>query len=419
MEHKHGISHGTLAGFLKNRATIEASIATGTNLDWKSTKLSRYPEIDAVLLEWFRSLKSIAPEESVTGPFLLEKSKCIAEKLQKRNVSGYLEPVFLDLNWVERWKKRHNISSHQISGESQSADHTAANTWQSTQLKLIREEFQNKDIFNADETGLFWKMTPDRTLSFRGDSCKGGKRSKERVTVLVAASALGEKLPLLVIGKSKRPHCFRGVLNLPVEYDANQRAWMTSEKFEKWLMKVNNSMRVEGRKIAMILDNFSGHPNLTLSHVKLFFLPPNTTSMSQPMDAGIIKNLKHHYRRFLIRKRLLAVDFEKEFKLDLLQALDWLKMSWDYVTPTTIKHCFQHVGFKDVPVTEDTLASTHQFGLWSTADEAGLVSDGLTFDDFVAWMMAWQLDLAQRVSKLTISLISCTLKSWLMMMQIL
>ena len=131
-------------------------------------------------------------------------------------------------------------------------------------------------------------MTPDRTLSFRGDSCKGGKRSKERVTVLVAASALGEKLPLLVIGKSKRPHCFRGVLNLPVEYDANQRAWMTSEKFEKWLMKVNNSMRVEGRKIAMILENFSGHPNLTLSRVKLFFLPPNTTSMTQPMDAGII-----------------------------------------------------------------------------------------------------------------------------------
>ena len=169
-------------------------------------------------------------------------------------------------------------------------------------------------------------MTPDRTLYFRGDSCKGGKRSKERVTVLVAASALWEKLPLLVIGKSKRAHFFRGVLNLPVEYDANQRAWMTSEKFEKWLMKVNNSMRVEIRKIAIILDNFSGHPNLTLSHVKLFFLPPNTTSMTQPMDAGIIKNLKHHYLRFLIRKRLLAVDFEKEFKLDLLQALDWLKM---------------------------------------------------------------------------------------------
>ncbi|KAI6650731.1 hypothetical protein LOD99_7782 [Oopsacas minuta] len=157
---------------------------------------------------------------------------------------------------------------------------------------------------------------------------------------------------------------------------------MTSEIFEKWLRKLNNSMRFDDRKIAMILDNVSGHPNLNLSHIKLFFLPPNTTSMTQPMDAGIIKNLKHHYRRFLIRKRLLAVDSETGFKLDLLQALDWLKMSWDNVTPTTIKHCYQHVGFKDLPATEET--SAPDTSIWSSAEEAGLVSDGLSFEDFVA-----------------------------------
>ncbi|KAI6661427.1 Tigger transposable element-derived protein 6-like [Oopsacas minuta] len=332
----------------------------------------------------FKSLTSVKaqlPDESVTRPFLLEKSIYIAEKLKVRNVLGYLEPVFLDLNWIDRWKKRHNITSRQISSESQSADHAGADNWISTQLKLIREEFEDKDIFNADETGLFWKMTPDRTLSFRGDLCKGGKRSKERLTVLAAASVLGERFPLLVIRKCKRPYCFRGVLNLPVEYDANRTAWMTSEIFEKWLRKLNNSMRFDDRKIAMILDNFSGHPNLNLSHIKLFFLPPNTTSMAQPMDAGIIKNLKHHYRGFLVRKRLLAIDSETGFKLDLLQALDWLKMSWDDVTPTTIKHYYQHVGFKDLPATEET--SAPDTSIWSSAEEAGLVSDGLSFEDFV------------------------------------
>ncbi|KAI6647708.1 hypothetical protein LOD99_8549 [Oopsacas minuta] len=157
---------------------------------------------------------------------------------------------------------------------------------------------------------------------------------------------------------------------------------MTSEIFEKWLRKLNNSMRFDDRKIAMILDNFSGHPNLNLSHIKLFFLPPNTTSMTQPIDSGIIKNLKHHYSRFLVRKRLLAVDSDTGFKLDLLQALDWLKKSWDNVTPTTIKHCYQHVGFKDLPATEET--SAPDTSIWSSAEEAGLVSDGLSFEDFVA-----------------------------------
>ncbi|KAI6660591.1 Tigger transposable element-derived protein 4-like [Oopsacas minuta] len=183
---------------------------------------------------------------------------------------------------------------------------------------------------------------------------------------------------------------------------------MTSEIFEKWLRKLNNSMRFDDRKIAKILDNFSGHPNLNLSHIKLFFLPPNTTSMTQPMDAGIIKNLKHHYRRFLVRKRLLAVDSETGFKLDLLQALDWLKMSWDNVTPTTIKHCYQHVGFKDLPATEET--SAPDTSIWSSAEEAGLVSDGLSFEDFVALDDGVAIGPGEMVSKLTISLIVCTLQ---------
>ena len=62
--------------------------------------------------------------------------------------------------------------------------------------------------------------------------------------------------------------------------------------------------------------------------------------------------------------------------------MDWLRMSWNDVTPTTIKHCFQHVGFKDFPATEETSAA--DTSICSSAEEAGLVSDGLSFEDFVA-----------------------------------
>ena len=53
---------------------------------------------------------------------------------------------------------------------------------------------------NADETGLFYKLRPDRTLAFKGEKCSGGKKAKDRLTVLVGASMSGVKLPLLVIG---------------------------------------------------------------------------------------------------------------------------------------------------------------------------------------------------------------------------
>jgi len=62
-----------------------------------------------------------------------------------------------------------------------------------------------------------------------GDKCSGGKRSKERITVLVGSNMDGsEKIPLFVIGKSKKPRCFRNA-KIPVEYEANKKAWMTSK----------------------------------------------------------------------------------------------------------------------------------------------------------------------------------------------
>ena len=63
------------------------------------------------------------------------------------------------------------------------------------------------------------------------------EKQKDRVTVLVGASMSGEKLPLLIIGKSKSPRCFSGIKSLPLEYKANAKAWMTGEIFREWLQK--------------------------------------------------------------------------------------------------------------------------------------------------------------------------------------
>ena len=90
-------------------------------------------------------------------------------------------------------------------------------------------------MYNLDETGLFYKLKPDKTLEFKGQKCSGGKKSEERLTVLVGASMAGEKLPLLVIGKSKSPRCFKGVRSLPLEYTANRTTWMTGDIFQDYL----------------------------------------------------------------------------------------------------------------------------------------------------------------------------------------
>lgn len=70
----------------------------------------------------------------------------------------------------------------------------------------------------------------------RGETYAGGKRSEQRNVVLAGANTDGsEKLNMVVVGKSKQSHCFKGVPKLPVMYHVNGKAWMTQAMFETWL----------------------------------------------------------------------------------------------------------------------------------------------------------------------------------------
>ena len=102
---------------------------------------------------------------------------------------------------------------------------------------------------------------------------------------MAAASATGEKLPMFVIWKSKNPRCFKNVKHLPCEYKSQKKSWMNSEIFEEWVRKLDRKFRADDLKIALIIDNCPAHPSISNStNVQIVFLPPNTTSILQPMD---------------------------------------------------------------------------------------------------------------------------------------
>jgi len=63
------------------------------------------------------------------------------------------------------------------------------------------------------------------------------------------------------------------------------------------------------------------------------------------MDQGIIQNLKVHYRKRLLRRRILAIDSKSDFSFTLLNAVCLLKQAWDDVTLTTLANCFRKAGF--------------------------------------------------------------------------
>ena len=118
--------------------------------------------------------------------------------------------------------------------------------WKENVLPTISSNYKPRNIFNADEFGLFYQALPKKTLHLKGEKCSGGKNSKIRLTGLAAANMIGEKLPMFVIGKSQKPHCLKHIESLPCRYRAQKKSWMNSELFEEWVREQDEKFDNEG-----------------------------------------------------------------------------------------------------------------------------------------------------------------------------
>ena len=258
-------------------------------------KSAKHENVEKVLYEWFVETRdsNIPTSELI----LKEKEAEIAQQLG-------VEDFTASNGWLDRFRNRYSIIYKKICGESAAVNQDDAELWKSNTLPKLVEGYASRDIYNADETGLFFKAIPDRSMVLKGEQCHGGKHSKERVTALLCANADGsDKRKPLVIGKSAKPRCFKhiNVKQLPCEYANQRKAWMTGPQFVKYVREFDADMRSQGRHVILFVDNCAAHPKDIpgLTYVKLEFFPPNTTSVLQPCDQGIIKK----YERTLSQAR--------------------------------------------------------------------------------------------------------------------
>ena len=97
--------------------------------------------------------------------------------------------------WLHRFKKDNKLKSYKLYGESRLVDqHEVSLFVEFLRATIIMEDYRPEQIWNVDETGLFWKKTPDRTIASIEDSrskvLKGSKECKKRVTLLLGKSYL-------------------------------------------------------------------------------------------------------------------------------------------------------------------------------------------------------------------------------------
>ena len=137
------------------------------------------------------------------------------------------------------------------------------------------------------------------------------KKPKERVTSMACSNATGtHKLPLMVIGKSRNPRCFKHIDRsaLPVTYYSQKSAWVDSEIFMDWFHQhfvpaVKRHLTEKGLPVRalLLLDNAPAHPdasNLVSSDksIRANFCHP----IPHPMDQGVLEAMKRRYKSSML-----------------------------------------------------------------------------------------------------------------------
>ena len=154
---------------LKSKEKLLSAYRSNINPTHKKARKSTQEEVEDTLLQWFKQVKSRGL--IITGPMLCEKSKDLG-KIMKVDFD-------LSLSWVTRWRECNLIIFKRKHGEKQDHDSEVAKNWIVSVWPKIQEHYSASEIYNCDETGLYFHALPEGTLCFKNEKLFGSKKSKD------------------------------------------------------------------------------------------------------------------------------------------------------------------------------------------------------------------------------------------------
>lgn len=385
--------------------------------------------LDTALYLWFIQKRSEGIP--LSGPIIA--AKAIQFNMQLNGDANFKAST----GWLDNFKNRHGIRELNIQGEKLSAANAeTVNNFKRKFDEMITEMGLCRDqVYNADETGLNYKALPTKTLATLSEKfAPGYKMQKQRLTAMVCANASGnDRLPLLIIEKSKKPRYFKNtnMKSLPVNYYDQKSAWMDQKIFTDWFHKVKmfcsifckffffflktfhsvlckcfffflkkvfvphvrKSLKSKNlpMKAILILDNAPAHPELSLlcsddGNITCFFLPANTTSLLQPMDQSVIETFKRRYRKKFIENLVMEedvslIDYWKSYNLKF--AVNNSADAWAAVSEDTLKKAWNKLW----PETEEISESTECASIYQEIVDDSIVAFVVDETDIGEWLL--------------------------------
>jgi hypothetical protein len=185
-EFHHKIGQQTVSTTLSTKYDyLDSDIRNNRQLTAVRTSKPEWPALEFVLFEWQQRLQK--HKAIMTGDLLKSKAHEIWNQLpQYRNKQ---EPKWSN-GWLSNFKHRFDIKEYSFHGEGATADvDNPQMIKQIEECRALAATYPPENVLNMDETGLYWKMSPSRTLATEAGS--GGKKSKDRITLALTVNATG------------------------------------------------------------------------------------------------------------------------------------------------------------------------------------------------------------------------------------
>jgi hypothetical protein len=280
----------------------------------------------------------------------------MAQKLLSAN--GDENP--LGRKWINGFKRRNKDIKTLIGKLIASERHNGASKEvlqaHFQRFKKVIDDYAVKpeNIWNMDETGT--QLGASIATKVLGDARKKSAIVKkpnetEWVSVIECISSAGQTIKPVVIfkGKSVQLQWFNSSEVPDWEYTTSTNGWTSNEIGLKWLTSVfiPETATKAGDYRVLVVDGHGSHVSIKfmyeceINNIRLFFLPPHTSHVTQPLDLTCFSPIKTRYRKDI--QELAALDDSAKVKKERFISA-YNKARIDSLTSRTIRNGFKAAG---------------------------------------------------------------------------
>ncbi|CAI7768646.1 unnamed protein product, partial [Closterium sp. NIES-54] len=246
-------------------------------------------------------------------------------------------------------------------------------------VRDVRNEYaiDNRYIINADQKPLWLEMPTSTTVEQTGVKSvpiRSAGYQKQRVTVMLACTATGEKLKLWVFFKCKTLP--KGDFPNDVVVGCQANGWMEATDVIQWLDEgvvsfLKPKFGMQSRSAMLVLESYRGHltkeskARFAVLNIVPAVIPAGCTADMQPLDVSVNKSFKESVRQ----------QYQSWFEADGMNiltpagnikkppptvVLKWISWAWKAVPADLIKKAFLTCGISNaLDKSEDHMVMAH------------------------------------------------------------